>query len=471
MRKASVPVAVYKNTRHLPEGLAGRLDIDLLARTQDMSALQSMLLDAGAIRAFPHPLYDNALAGREDWYLLDANETVLHLDIADSVKVGPKFCKAYRIADIDPSKSHPRAIAGHGDMPILPAGEEARLALARLAFRNPGSLFQKEVECREAIIASLDPFSRTAALSWRLGDQHIVCRIRRSEEGIFVYRRSLAAIRRAIRAANETSRFGALRHIMQHAGRRIRFGLWRRATRLAGGSNATKRRLRTGAVIALIGPDGVGKSTQSREIAKFLGRRFRCASIYLGSNDGGWMRVRQRLPFFRKQVVSDESSGANQADRRSWLHAHLSALWRLLIACNRFIAQRRSLRLAARGVIVIADRWPQDLEAGILDGPSVAPSARMPIARLIWSAERRIYASMAAQNPSLAIHLDCDFETSHQRKPGDIAPAAFASRIALMERMRRADPQVVTVDARQAQDQVFADLLEVSWNHLAAINR
>ncbi|NNC60531.1 MAG: hypothetical protein HKO05_11140 [Erythrobacter sp.] len=466
-----MPVAVYKNTRHLPEGLAGNLDINLLVRRQDMPALQSILLDAGAIRAFPHPLYDNALAGREDWYLLDANETVLHLDIADSVKVGPKFCKAYRIADVDPSRSHPRAIAGHGDVPILPAGEEARLALARLAFRSPGSLFQKEIECREAIVASLDHSSRTAALPWRLDDQHIVCRIRRSDDGILVYRRSLAAIRRAIRAANGTNRYDALRHRMLHAVRRLRFALWQRTARLVGGPNATRRRLRTGAVIALIGPDGVGKSTQSRELAGFLGHRFRCVSIYLGSNDGGWMRVRQRLPFFQKEIAADGSSGTSRAAQRSWFHAHLSALWRLLIAGNRFVAQRRALRLAAKGVIVIADRWPQDLEAGILDGPSVAPSRRMPIARLIWSVEQRVYALMAAQKPSLSIHLDCDFETSHQRKPGDIAPAAFASRIALMERMRRADPQVVSVDARRIQDDVFADLLDASWNHLSALNR
>jgi thymidylate kinase len=71
---------------------------------------------------------------------------------------------------------------------------------------------------------------------------------------------------------------------------------------------------------------------------------------------------------------------------------------------------------------------------------------------------------MESHKPTLTIHLDCDFATSHARKPGDIMEEDFDRRIELMQEMRRRDPDVVVVDARRDKDAVAADLARHVWS-------
>jgi hypothetical protein len=141
-----------------------------------------------------------------------------------------------------------------------------------------------------------------------------------------------------------------------------------------------------------------------------------------------------------------------------------SAIWRLVIAVQRQTAMRKAMRLSAAGAIVITDRWPQTLRCGYLDGPSVPPPPEMRLANLLSRIEHRIYRAMERHKPTLTIHLDCDFATSHARKPGDITQEDFELRIELMEEMRRRDPGVVVVDARLNQEQVSAQLIRHVWS-------
>ena len=84
--------------------------------------------------------------------------------------------------------------------------------------------------------------------------------------------------------------------------------------------------------------------------------------------------------------------------------------------------------LARKGAIVITDRWPQNLRAGLLDGPSRIPLNGSAIVRFLGSIERSLYRRMEIYEPDLTIHLLSDFETSNERKPGASEPARFEQR-------------------------------------------
>jgi hypothetical protein len=464
-------VLVYKNTASLEAGLAGECDLDLVVSLKCLASFEAVVQEQGGVRAVPSRFYDNAVPSRRDWIVPLSGEKVLHFDIASPIVVGRKFCKAYRL-------THGIGLR-EAAIPLVSFEDEARFALARFAFNHPAGLFDRWLTCpdelRRVVEPVLQPSVTNPEWEWREGAESAQCRFHRTGGAITIERASLAAIRKAVRRANRASALAPLRDGLVHASRRTAHALVRRIGRLLPGSAIGKRHLATGTIIALIGPDGVGKSTQSADLARHFGHRLASCPIYLGSNDGSWMRIRRKLALGRKPRAvarsAARSGAAQRTGERSWLHAHGSALWRLIIALQRMRALRQALRLAKSGVIVIADRWPQILEPGLLDGPSVQPPARYRIAQALWRAEQRIYRALARHRPGLMIHLDCDFATSHQRKPGDISAEAFAARLDLMARMRAADGAIVVVDARQSREQVFHAIAHEAWRHLGAINR
>jgi energy-coupling factor transporter ATP-binding protein EcfA2 len=472
-------LAVYKKVPEAaPPAKGGVLDLDVTTGAQDLCAIENRLKKMNGLRGYPHPLYDNAIATRRDWFILRGDATMWHLDIAAPIVVGRKFRKRYEVEDVDwgALRSDHRRTDGADEVSILSVSlqDQARLALSKFAFNAHGLFAPQWIVCPSPLQYALEQVVTpgATAFSWRWTNERVFvdCSFNREAKTLFVSSRSLARIRTIVRSANGASYVAPLADAIIHTARRTAYGVISRIGRATGSRTIGKRRLLQGTVIALIGPDGVGKSTQSKAIADFFGRKLACAPIYFGSNDGSWMRVRKKLQLWRNRTDRPSSEHSDTA-KRTWLHAHGSALWRIIVAINRRFALWQAKRLAQRGVIVIADRWPQSEEPGILDGPSLRPSAKFPLARALWSIEHRIYQKMSLHQPGLAIHLDCDFSTSHARKPGDIGANAFAARIALMERLRAKHKGVVLLDGRRSQDDVFADLLAAIWEHICATNR
>ena len=222
--------------------------------------------------------------------------------------------------------------------------------------------------------------------------------------------------------------------------------------------------LSPGLIVALIGPDGVGKSSQAERLTTMFGSYAPCINIYLGSGEGGWKFRRAVKRYFHKLRPPKKPSSRqkDQAAGREFgtSYSLFTGLSGLAAAIERYVTLRRAMRLAANGSVVISDRWPQDLQPGFFDGPlRLHPQASYPV-RLISRLERFLYQRMAAHKPDLMIHLLADFETSTARKPGDRTSADFDQRLALMEDMRKLDPGIRIVDARKQFDEVTNDLFE-----------
>ena len=252
--------------------------------------------------------------------------------------------------------------------------------------------------------------------------------------------------------------------------RRLVFFGARRLSRFSPALSAARRQIVPGgAIFALVGPDGVGKSSQAARVASLFQRKFRCTTTYLGTGEGSSKvrRLVKRWYHSWQGGLHQEDGGAPKNWRKTSGPGATRSLAKVLLALDVAIGRYLTLALARgltrRGAIVISDRWPQNLRPGPLDGPSRASVNGSPLIRFLGSIERSLYRRMENHQPDLTIHLLSDFETSNARKPGCREPEGFEQRLALMREMRACNSNVRIVDARQSLAAVTRDIFRWFW--------
>jgi thymidylate kinase len=201
-----------------------------------------------------------------------------------------------------------------------------------------------------------------------------------------------------------------------------------------------------GALIAVVGADGAGKSTAIDALICWLSPDFRVAKIHMGKPrwSGSTYLIKAILKVGRVTgLLDDWGSAANTSSREAsvgiaWL------LWQVVTARDRYRAVRRARRLAVRGTLVFCDRFPLSVVES-MDGPRASrlPSAvrRWP-ARLLIRLEDRYYTAMGA--PDLLVVLRVEPDVAVQRRPGDPA-----------RRVRQRAREILEVDWRAAGARVF----------------
>ena len=474
---AQVRFGVYKNLASLDQGITGADDLDIIVAKDDAARFHEILNGFQAVLGTCSPLYDNAVPGRQDWFVPDISGRTLHLDVSFGLQIGPKFNKHYRALEYGDIADWQARSVGGSPLPVASALDEARIAVLRSVFRlNAWTLSgwtRLDARTQRLLDSAFPEGTDPITLEYRIGSQVVSCPIRRDAGHSGIATKSVRQLRAAIGKADGSGLLHrALLPIsdpLVHFARKGAFGLARRWTARDPARNMAKRRVYpSGIIVALIGPDGVGKSTQAARLGAMFQRKFRCAAVYMGSNDGAWMalhgRLRKRLATIRgKAPALPERSVQGTTAPLTYRKSLEKGVWRLVIAIQRHAALRKCLRLANRGAVVIADRWPQALAQGYLDGPSVQPQKAMKLPSWLWAIENRIYARMAGYKPTLTVHLDCDYATSNARKPDDISADDFERRVSLMRQMRDLDPDIKVVDARQSMDEVTAELSGWAW--------
>ena len=144
-------------------------------------------------------------------------------------------------------------------------------------------------------------------------------------------------------------------------------------------------------------------------------------------------------------------------------HAYL--VWHLLIARDRYREYRRARRSAAKGAIVICDRFPlEDVES--MDCPRGArlPGLeRRPMARWLAAIEARYYRRILAPDllvvlrvePTIAVARRAEQDTDFVRRRADEVWRHDWTR-----------ERAVVIDSSRPHDAVLADVHDVVWRAL-----
>jgi thymidylate kinase len=232
-----------------------------------------------------------------------------------------------------------------------------------------------------------------------------------------------------------------------------------------------KRMANGGALIAVVGGDGAGKSHVVEEIRTWLRGDFLTVRVHLGKPRQslssivikGVILVGRRLGMFSSTkvrpytILSQESA---VVPGYPWL------IWHLLTARDRYRAYVRARRAAAKGALVICDRYPLR-EIKLMDGPAMASIARSParnsLVRRIIDLERTYYERI--RDPDVLFVLRIDPNLAVQRKPEE--DEAFVT--ARCNEVWKADwegTSASVIDAHLSKAKVLSEIKSVVWSRL-----
>ncbi len=187
-----------------------------------------------------------------------------------------------------------------------------------------------------------------------------------------------------------------------------------------------------GLIVCIMGSDGAGKSTQTKEITRELGIKVNREYIYMGSGDGKksfFRRILQKLIAARKSSVKKKSNAEKNnvnVSKPSFEIQDLPFKNRVLIIINSLLIayekRRRLIRAKkakSKGEIVICDRYPQINVLGYNDSPKmyIYLNSANYFLRLLSKYEYACYKLSENIKPDLVIKLIGDTEILHSRRP------------------------------------------------------
>lgn len=468
----------WKSSRRVREVLAGESDLDLLVAREDQHRAQMILLGRG-LKLFPdtagraHPAVSSYLGYDEP------SGRIIHLHLHFRLIVGEPLFKNYRL----PWEAGilERAIL-HPILPIrvLDAATETLLLVVRsvvdVSRTDPVSVWNRaatkrkfELDRRD-LVKRLDP----ATLRQRAGEVFATDTADSIVEAVFWGRpidRNFR-LRRCLRRELAAYRSYNLVEARLRAGTRA--ALW-----VAGNLNKrflcaprpwNRRAPGGGRVVALIGVDGSGKSTVATAIRTWLGSEIDVIPLYFGTGDGRpslLLRPLKMMVPMISRLCGTKPKGASHgrvSDRvPGRLYSLLMMVWATAVALEKRGKLRAAQRGASRGLVVVADRYPQDEDAEYNDGPLLPRLMRVP--RQLRLFEARAYKLAKRFPPDLVLKLEVTPETAKRREP-EMDMALIRKRVEAARGLAFSGARVVRVDAERPLPDVIRSVKQEVWKLL-----
>ncbi|HYE16010.1 MAG TPA: hypothetical protein VD968_16330, partial [Pyrinomonadaceae bacterium] len=418
LRLAGIAYCQFKSNWRLERWLSGEGDLDLLVEREGAARFAGVVEGLGFKPA--RPTRDREVPGVCDYYGFD-KETgrLVHLHVHHQLALGHDLTKNFRL----PIERAYIESASLDDLIPVPAAEfELVLFVLRMVLKHGpaeaafgllhGSRRPPDKAIREEM-AFLEARSRRDAVEAVLREHLPFVGARFFDECAATLRGECPAWRRwALRRELERrlaahARRGRAADAALKVGRRVK----RFVTERAAGRPARKRLARGGALVALVGGDGAGKTTAVEGLHGWLSKKFVARKFHMGKPPRSpltlavivALRVRDGLPGMKP--------------REGDFPGYLRLLRWVLAARDRRRLYMRARRFATNGGIALCDRFPVE-RLRLMDGPNIARTVAASRAgrfvRLLLEAEERNYRQI--MEPDLLFVLRVEPETAVQRK-------------------------------------------------------
>ena len=464
----------WKSSRRLHAVFAGEGDVDLLVARNDQHRVQAILLERD-FKLFPsvadrdHPATLSFLGYDE------RGGQLIHIHLHFLLIVGERLLKNYRIPWEEVLLT--RAIL-HPTLPIriLEPTSEALLLVVRACLElrrlDPMTLCLWQATTRKfaldrAELAALVDRTTLRDLAAELLSEalaELVADAFYGEQPLETQVRLRRCLRKHCAAYRS---YNTVEARVRNAGRAL---LW-----VAGGLNKhvlhaprpwNRRAPGGGCMVAMIGVDGSGKSTSVATMRAWLGSKVDVVPIYFGTGDGRPSLLlrpfKLAMPLMRvfKSKPKGASHGKISGHVPGLLYSLLLMVWAVAVAMDKRKKLAAARRGTNRGLIVLADRYPQNQILGFNDGPLLTRLTVVP--HWLRRFEGAAYALARRLPPDLVIKLVVTPETAARREP-EMDPAVIRERIAALQRLELPGARVVCVDAEQPLAEVIRAVKHEIW--------
>ncbi|HYG79797.1 MAG TPA: hypothetical protein VD861_05385, partial [Pyrinomonadaceae bacterium] len=413
----------WKSNWKLGEWLKGEGDLDLLVDRGDAAAFTSVITGLGFKEARVTP--DRDVPGIMNFYGFDSEAgRFVHLHVHYQLILGHDLTKNYRLPI---EKPYLESAAESGGQLPTPAPEfefvvyvlrmvlkytAAETLLRRARGLSPSAALRRELEQLEAksdragVLAVLEehlpaidaPFFGACVESLRAG------------RGRAAVKREL---RRRLRAHGRRSQLAdTLLKPARQVMRVVRERVFKKSSRklLANG----------GAIVALVGGDGSGKTTSARELSRWLSKKFVARRFHVGKPPRSPLTLAVIAAIRIRRSLSKSYAANFDALRHGRAHTFPGYLQLLRWVCagrDRRRLYMRARRFATNGGIGVCDRYPVP-QLRLMDGPNIrraVEEGRMNgVVRFLLRAEERCYAEIMP--PDVLVVLRLDPEAAVRRK-------------------------------------------------------
>jgi hypothetical protein len=471
---AGIPWCHWKSNEHVGAGLDADTDLDLLFPASRQMEVEAILEESGFVRfrTPPHRTYPHIVD-----FLGLAEETgqLVHPQCHFALTLGEEQLKSYVLPWADEVLD--RRVGWEEDTRVWTAdpADELVLLLVRGAlklrwrdrwrYRGGGRFGDADFQREYAWLKARVPTGRFVERAEALLGRPIAARLR----SVYEHAPHLAAMASAGRDLQRRARAAGWRRM---SAPRARLTRWSReaanliADRVLGG-RVLRRRVPVsgGAIVAILGIDGSGKSSVTERICRDWRAKLDIERIYFGVGDGP------------KSLVFGAATGVARrwrARRSGTAATGLGGGWRAILRGVLAVRQkrtfmRRALALRDRGMIVVCDRYPQNQSHGFNDGPLLASwlDSRSVLGRLAARYEARVYAELVRTAPDVVIRLKPSIDVAFERKSGETPREVLETKLAGLAALDFPESTAThTVDVDAPFDRVVLQVKRHVWRRV-----